>query len=287
MQFGKAASLVVLRGLEDWIVDKSGLFESAGGRFVLPACNIQDFNLLKHVGSWMAWMVIEGYSLQRLRLNPNFFRFLVDEPASEDDLETFDPNTAVQLLSLMANPVSQSPFAKEGWLDVDGATLSEDNKGSFFEQKTFYILLESRKDQLYAIRKGLQPLLDMLERPSSFELMSLFYDGHPVLACQVYERIQWRNVLGQNSSVDALKSWIDSASEDNLKRLMHAVTGECFVDWTEKQVVPIQVYVGQDEEIEAMLLCRRLDIPSNVQRENIKQGLSLLFELTTGGLLPL
>lgn len=139
------------------------------------------------VGKLFAKLLLDAVPVS-LPLAPSLLRFLLSQPPTRRDYASYDPtieHSCAQLLDMKAEEVE---FLYLSFGDVGGddeMDVTAENREEYVRQKLFYTLVESRRPQLTAIRKGFKAvdMGNVLRLFSVTELMDLLC-GHQSLDCE-------------------------------------------------------------------------------------------------------
>mmetsp|Transcript_14930 Transcript_14930/g.30678 ORF Transcript_14930/g.30678 Transcript_14930/m.30678 type:complete len:293 (+) Transcript_14930:275-1153(+) len=257
---------------------------SGGGSVFLPRAgelSLSDSSRLRAVGRSMVKCFFEGRRVGS-RFAPSFFKYLAHgdtfkhvkhlEPRILADLKKYDPEMGSSLEWVL----SHDGICEELGLDfeelpgLDACPVTDANKADFVKRKVRWLLLESRKQALEAVRTGFwQALVDLSPEAEPFLRLlsatdwSLLLCGEDSLSSNAVVSCLRFNGFSSNAACPRwLSQTLAQLSPDNLRRFLIFCTGSpSLPPDTEGFEITVQ-RVPQSEALPVAHTCfSKLDLP--------------------------
>ncbi|KAJ6249568.1 leucine-rich repeat protein soc-2 homolog-like protein [Anaeramoeba flamelloides] len=194
------------------------------------------------IGRLIGKAILEGRS-GPLNLAPSFFKYLLnDENPTFNDLEVFDPQTALKLRNLLSNTITRQEnfeYYVGQFINNDKETLiTESNKNKCVKQIIKYILVDSRKQELEWIKTGFYSI-DIKNETRGFkvvDLMLIFSQHNHIDSDTVWKSLrfshEWNNL--NSNTIEYLRKFLNQLSPNDLRRFMRFSTFFC--DFCERNI---------------------------------------------------
>lgn len=188
---------------------------------------------LRAFGRAMVKTLYEGRRIGS-RLCPSVFKFITSTNPNMRDLQAFDRETARSLQWTLATiGVEGYGLHFESVNAPDLGLVNDSNKVKFVSMKIQQILVDSRKNQLLAIKAGFTEAMNALSEEASPFLSLLSHADWRVLLCgetavngsQIVSCLKFQGFPAKSNVPQWLKEIILSSSDDHLRQFLVFATG--------------------------------------------------------------
>jgi len=177
------------------------------------------------------------------RLAPSFFKYLLGHGPTFSDLESYDSKSALFYLRLKATPGSE----RFQLLFEDGQKVTDANKESFVDKKTYEIIVGCRQNQLEEIKRGFNSvdLSQFWKVLNASELMLISCGQQFLSASMVIECLKFYGFTDSSSAVKNLLEVLNELTTNNLRRFLYLTTEHCSL--------PINMTLKSEQELAGSL----------------------------------
>eukprot|EP00761_Pharyngomonas_kirbyi_P011170 gb/GECH01011195.1/.p1 GENE.gb/GECH01011195.1/~~gb/GECH01011195.1/.p1 ORF type:complete len:924 (+),score=237.76 gb/GECH01011195.1/:1-2772(+) len=276
------------------INDEHGLFERSdeNSNFYLPRSDVNDLTLYEGLGKVLAKCIYDQRIVPQV-FPPSVWKFLLDNPVSFRDLEVYDKELALNLHRMMVHS------GVESWgLDFqdirDGASIpvTDTNKMEYKQLKVDYTLVESRRPQLEALKRGffaIRPMNSQLLTLSFRELMLLCTGNDEVSFEEIKKRLRFSGFSRSSSTPRCVFQMLRQFSSWQRRKFIEFATGQCGLptldtgDRSQPRKITIRFTATEMDRIPISHVCGWVvDVPDYGDVETMQHKFQIAFDHMSG-----